>query len=228
MGPTLHEAANLSDLTALVTHEFNNHLNGIFLRLALLEQEFPEARDQLRVIRILGDEAAALIRRLQQANRPTIPPTETIDVNRIIREVVDKLLSTAAEQSVKVCLATDDLLTRGSSEDFRRLVALLLAHSVQAISGTGGTINIRTERAGPKVIVEMSDTGMGIPEELLPRAFDPFVAAREGTDDTSLGVSRMLVRRLHGEIRVANLAAQGVVFRVELSRGESQLNSGST
>ena len=87
MGPTLHDPDSLSDLTALVSHEFNNHLNGIFLRLALLEQEFPEAKDQLRVIRSLGDEAAALIRRLQQANRPTIPPPEPVDVNRLIREV---------------------------------------------------------------------------------------------------------------------------------------------
>jgi signal transduction histidine kinase len=217
MGRALHEAASLSDLTALVSHEFNNHLNGIFLRLALLEQEFPEARDQLKVIRNLGDEAAALIRRLQQANRPNIPPPEPIDVNRIIREVLDKMHSPAPERSVEVCLATDAPLARGNPEDFRRLVTLLLAHCVQAISATG-VIDIRTERVGPKLIVEMSDTGTGIPEELLPRAFDPFVAAREGTDDTSLGVCRMLVRRLHGEIRVANRAAGGVVFRVELSR----------
>src|SRR6516162_3830018 len=104
MGRALHEAASLSDLTALVSHEFNNHLNGIFLRLALLEQEFPEARDQLKVIRNLGDEAAALIRRLQQANRPNIPPPEPIDVNRIIREVLDKMHSPAPERSVEVCL----------------------------------------------------------------------------------------------------------------------------
>jgi signal transduction histidine kinase len=217
MDPTLHDAAGLSDLTALVSHEFNNHLNGIFLRLALLEQEFPEAKDQLRVIRSLGDEAAALIRRLQQANRPTIPPPEPVDVNHLIGEVLNRMQSVTPAPSVEVLLATDAPLVRASPEDFRRLVTLLLAHCVQAASGTGGVINIRTERVGRKVIVEIADTGAAIPEELLPRAFDPFVAAREGTDDTTLGICRMLVRRLHGEIRAANRPSGGVVYRVELS-----------
>jgi signal transduction histidine kinase len=217
MGSTLHDAAGLSDLTALVSHEFNNHLNGIFLRLALLEQEFPEAKDQLRVIRSLGDEAAALIRRLQQANRPTIPPPEPVDVNGLVREVLDKMQSVTPEPSVEARLATDAPLARASPEDFRRLVTLLLAHCVQAVWGTGGVISVRTERAGTKVIVEIGDTGAAIPEDLLPRAFDPFVSAREGTDDTALGVCRMLVRRLRGEIRVANRPAGGVVYRVELS-----------
>jgi signal transduction histidine kinase len=217
MGSTLHDAAGLSDLTALVSHEFNNHLNGIFLRLALLEQEFPEAKDQLRVIRNLGDEAAALIRRLQQANRPTVPTPEPVDVNRIIREVLETVQSVTPELSVEVVLATDAPVARANPQDFRRLMTLLLAHCVQAVSGTGGVINIRSERVGPKVIVEIGDTGVAVPEELLPRAFDPFVAAREGTDDTALGICRMLVRRLRGEIRVANRPTGGVIYRVELS-----------
>jgi signal transduction histidine kinase len=222
MGPTLHDAASLSDLTALVSHEFNNYLNGIFLRLALLEQEFPEAKDQLRVIRSLGDEAAALIRRLQQANRPTIPPPEPVDVNRLIREVLNSMQSVTPAPSVEARLATDAPLARASPEDFRRLMSLLLAHCVQAVSGIGGVIDIRTERAGPKVIVEIGDTGAAIPEELLPRAFDPFVAAREGTDDTALGICRMLVRRLHGEIRAANRSTGGVIYRLELSAAPSK------
>jgi signal transduction histidine kinase len=217
MGSPLHDAAGLSDLTALVSHEFNNHLNGIFLRLALLEQEFPEAKDQLRVIRNLGDEAAALIRRLQQANRPTVPTPEPVDVNRIIREVLETVQSVTPELSVEVVLATDAPVARASPQDFRRLMTLLLAHCAQAVSGIGGVINIRTERAGRKVIVEIGDTGAAIPEEMLPRAFDPFVAAREGTDDTALGICRMLVRRLHGEIRAANRPNGGVTYRLELS-----------
>jgi signal transduction histidine kinase len=217
MDPTLHDAAGLSDLISLVSHEFNNHLNGIFLRLALLEQEFPEAKDQLRVIRSLGDESAVLIRRLQQANRPTIQTPEPVDVNRIIGEVLNRMQSVTPETRVEVRLATDAPVARASAGDFRRLVTLLLAHCCQAVSGTGGVINVLTERVGPKVIVEIADTGAGIPEELLPRTFDPFVAAREGTDDTALGICRMLVRRLHGEIRAANRPSGGVMYRVELS-----------
>jgi signal transduction histidine kinase len=221
MGPTLHDAASLSDLTALVSHEFNNHLNGIFLRLALLEQEFPEARDQLRVIRNLGDEAAALIRRLQQANRPKIPTPEPVDVNRIIREVLETMQSVTPGPNIEVRLATDAPVARASQENLRRLVTLLLAHCVQAVSANGGAISIRTEHVGPKVIVEIGDTGPAILEELLPRAFDPFISAREGTDDTALGICRMLVRRLHGEIRAANRPGAGVTYRVELSASPS-------
>jgi signal transduction histidine kinase len=145
-----------------------------------------------------------------------MPTPEPVDVNRIIREVLDRMQSVTPEPSVEARLAPDAPLARASPENFRRLVTLLLAHCVQAVSGIGGVINIRTERAGPKVVVEIGDTGAPIPEELLPRAFDPFVAAREGTDDTALGICRMLVRRLHGEIRAANQPNGGVVYRVEL------------
>ena len=238
MNDSLYQSAavNLSDLTALVSHEFNNCLNGMFLRLALLEQEFPAARQELKAIRDLGDEAAGLIRRLQQFNRPATRALEPADINPTIHDLV-RGLSTSSTSVPRVELELSEECPRAivNLQDFCRLIGLILAHCI-AVSGSDGTTRVRTRGAGSRAIVEIEDTGPSIPDELLPRAFDPFMPVREGTDENALAVCRMLTRRLRGDIKAINRPNRGVVFRVELSAAArlkwpsdgSQSNSGST
>jgi two-component system, NtrC family, sensor kinase len=219
MNDNLNQSAaiNLSDLTALVTHDFNNCLNGIFLRLALLEQEFPAAREELRAIRDLGDEAAGLIRRLQQFNRPATRAVEPVDINATIHELVHAL-STSQTSIPRMEMELSEECPRPivNAHDFRRLIGLILAHCT-AVSGSDGTIRVRTDRAGPRAIVEIEDTGPSIPEDQLHRVFDPFVTLREGADENALAVCRLLTRRLRGDIKAVNRPDRGVIFRVELS-----------
>ena len=200
-----------------MSHEFNNCLNGMFLRLALLEQEFPAAREELRAVRNLGDEAAGLIRRLQQFNRPATRAVEPVDINATIHELVHAL-STSQTSIPRIEMELSEKCPRPivNAHDFRRLIGLILAQCT-AVSGSDGTTRVRTRGAGSKAVVEIEDAGPSIPADQLDRVFDPFVALREGADENALAVCRMLTRRLRGDIKAINRPDEGVTFRVELS-----------
>ncbi len=93
----------------------------------------------------------------------------------------------------------------------------LLVNAAQAIEGHG-KITIRTGQEGDHVWIEVSDTGVGIPPENIPRLFDPFFTTKPVGKGTGLGlaVSFKIVEKHHGRIEVRSEVGQGATFRVIL------------
>jgi len=93
----------------------------------------------------------------------------------------------------------------------------LLVNAAQAIA-THGEIRIKTRREGNKVIVEISDTGAGIPKENLDRIFEPFFTTKEAKKGTGLGLSVAygIIQKHNGEIEVESEVNKGTTFRVIL------------
>jgi signal transduction histidine kinase len=209
---------NAAEMTSLVTHEFNNHLNGILLQVAVLEQETPpDRRGQLGVIRRLGHTAAAMVKRLQEVNRRERPPLQAVALTPVVRDCLAALRDRGIEVRelprgtvLPPVLASPDALPR--------LLSLVLTHAADAVRAGGGTITLRTEQQRDKVRIHVEDTGPAIDPALLPRLFEPFVAVRQGSDDTSMALAKMLVRRLQGNIQVDNRAEGGVAAVIELVR----------
>ncbi len=80
----------------------------------------------------------------------------------------------------------------------------IIDNAVDAMAGVG-TLTIRTGREGDCVLVEIGDTGPGIPTELQRRIFEPFFTSKDVGHGTGLGLDisyRIVVRRHHGDIRV--------------------------
>jgi signal transduction histidine kinase len=84
----------------------------------------------------------------------------------------------------------------------------------------GGELRIDARAAGTpaQVADTVSDTGTGIPDDLLPRIFDPWVTTKDGRHGTGLGLSitRDVVQRLGGAIEVSTRLGAGTTFRVSL------------
>jgi signal transduction histidine kinase len=81
-----------------------------------------------------------------------------------------------------------------------------------------GTLTVRTYRAGEDVVVEVGDTGVGIPDEVKRRIFEPFFTTKAVGEGTGLGLDiswRIVVDRHHGDIRVES-APGDTRFRVHL------------
>ena len=105
----------------------------------------------------------------------------------------------------------------------------LLVNAYQAIeeklgdSGQTGTIRLRTEPRGSGVLVEVSDTGAGIPPDQLDRIFDPFFTTKKVGAGTGLGLSTSynIAQRHGGTIRVESVPGKGTTFRVLLPVGRA-------
>jgi two-component system NtrC family sensor kinase len=102
----------------------------------------------------------------------------------------------------------------------------LLINAAQAIT-THGQIRIRTYQEGKNVIIEISDTGVGIPKEMIPRIFEPFFTTKEVGQGTGLGLSVAygIVQKHNGKIEVESEANKGTTFRVILPSGRSSITT---
>jgi signal transduction histidine kinase len=134
-------------------------------------------------------------------------PLEDVDIH----ETIDKslvLLSHKLKRGVKVVRDYDPALPRisGRSGELKQVWTNIIDNAVDAMDGEG-TVTIRTSRDGDCVVVEVGDTGPGIPPDVQRRIFEPFFTTKGVGEGTGLGLDisyRIVVRRHHGDIRVVS------------------------
>jgi signal transduction histidine kinase len=102
------------------------------------------------------------------------------------------------------------------------LVALLI-NAVEAMDGPGGhggTLSVRLAGNESMVSIEISDTGVGIPEDAVPRIFEPFFSTKDAQSGVGLGLAVVygIVRRHGGKIEVESALGHGTTFHVMLPR----------
>lgn len=207
--------SDVSELTSILTHEFNNTLNGMLLHIAVLKQGAgKELAAELDVIREQGNNAAKLIKKLQQYNGKRRAPLGPVDLNAIVRETVESFKGSA---QIQLSLEPTLPMAHASATELRRLVELLLEQSVAAMAPQAGAISIRTSQESRRVLLRIEDTGPRIADDDLPSAFEPFHVVRPGGNEAGLALCHTIARRLQGSLRAENLTPNGVVFVVELS-----------
>lgn len=99
-----------------------------------------------------------------------------------------------------------------------QVVMNIIVNAAHAMGETRGKITLRTGRADDQVWIEITDTGTGIPGDILPRIFDPFFTTKPVGKGTGLGLSLAygIVRKHHGRIDVESTPGVGTTFRVNL------------
>ncbi len=104
------------------------------------------------------------------------------------------------------------------SSQVNQVIMNLLINAAHAMGPERGTITVRTGVDDQQVWVEVSDTGSGIPKEILPRIFDPFYTTKPVGKGTGLGLSLSygIIQRHHGSIDVSSEPGKGSSFRVNL------------
>src|SRR5262249_6588925 len=116
----------------------------------------------------------------------------------------------------------------GDARQLQQVCLNLVTNAIQAMATTGtpGTLWIATRRDGPHVVLEMRDTGPGIPEAAKAHIFEPFFTTKGEGEGTGLGlsVSYGIVTTHGGTIEVPSTSAAGTTFRVTLpAAGETPL-----
>ncbi|WP_257451487.1 sensor histidine kinase [Archangium lipolyticum] len=106
----------------------------------------------------------------------------------------------------------------------------LIINAIQAMqpgSPQRNTLRVCTAREGERVRIEVSDTGHGIPPEVLPKIFDPFFTTKPAGSGTGLGlsISHSLVQKMGGELRVRSEQGSGTTFSLVLPTGERAMEA---
>ena len=142
-----------------------------------------------------------------------------VDVNGVVNEMLALLEPQLADGSVQVRreLAASPLVVQGVDVKLQQVFLNLFLNARDAMPG-GGWLTIRTRAEGRRAVVDVADTGSGIPAELLSRIYDPFFTTKATGKGTGLGLSVAygVVQEHHGVIECASEPDRGTRFTLRL------------
>ncbi len=225
----------IGQLAGGIAHEFNNLLAGIMGYAELLRQDLAGQRcleEHADAILSASKQAATLTTQLLAFSRRGALRTEVLDLNALIREVA-KLVERTFDRriEIKFDFAEEKAMVRG---DAVRIQSALLNLAVNARDAMprGGTLLFGTRRhhfdrseclrrpgalaPGAHIVLEVSDTGQGIPGDILPHIFEPFFTTKELGKGTGIGLAAVYgtVQSHDGSIEVESKVGEGTVFRL--------------
>jgi PAS domain S-box-containing protein len=229
-----------------VAHDFNNLLSVIVgcteLPLSRLPPDHPDAA-ALRDVLAAAQRGAELTRKLLAFSRKQVFRLASLDLNATVRDVT-KLLGRIVGEDVElaVALAPETLPVRADSAQVEQVLFNLATNARQAMPG-GGRLGISAQRvrldaafvernpwARPGAFAELTvvDTGVGMDEATLRRAFEPFFSTK--TQGTGLGLATVygIVRQHDGFVHVESAPGRGASFRVFLPLEGASVVSGAS
>jgi two-component system NtrC family sensor kinase len=223
--------AHLGKIAATVAHEINNPLHGVFTYIRLMERKLQEGtpgpevaekfRGYLSTMAREVERTSAIVFNLLDFTRPKEPDRKPVDLRKAVDESLALVQNLVKSHNVEVRLEMTPLPE--VSSDFAQIKQVflnLLVNSCEAME-TGGALTIRSwvKDREKTVVVEVEDSGPGIPEENLKKIFDPFFTTKGKGTGIGLSVVAGIVRRHGGRIEVDSGKDGGTRFRVVLPLG---------
>ncbi|HET7458433.1 MAG TPA: ATP-binding protein [Gemmatimonadaceae bacterium] len=229
--------AAVGELVAGVAHEVNNPLSSIsaFAQLLLRDGGLTgEQRESVEVIRAETTRASQVVKDLLAFARRSEPRREALDLNALVERTLRlrNYQLTSSNLQVELSLADDLPPVVGDARQLQQVVLNLVTNSIQAMMPSGaGTLRVTTRvaaaaanarpsaaTAGPRVELEVVDTGPGIPPAARAHIFEPFFTTKPEGEGTGLGlsVSYGIVTAHGGTIRLAETSPRGTRFVVTL------------
>ncbi len=225
--------ASLGKLAAGVAHQLNNPLSGITLFARILLEEYdlePQAAQDVKRILLNAERSRETIQELLQFARQTQRDMRPTDINQALNQTVFLLEKQTLFKHIELVRHLDpDLpLVPADGQQLNHVFMNLILNAADAMEGRG----VLTLRTGPApgqegVLIEISDTGPGIPEEVLPHLFEPFYTTKEEGEGTGLGLSVAygIIENHRGRIWAQNHPGGGAGFFIELPLGQAEKES---
>jgi len=227
-------------LTGGMAHDFNNILQVIRANLDLLKGEVGDnaaMASRVQSATAAADRGARLTQQLLAfARRQPLTPQPT-NVARLVGDLADLMRHSLGERIAIELKVTDD--PWNAKVDAGQLENAILNLSINARDAMpdGGTVRVEVSNAtldrryaalhpdvtpGPYVLVDVGDTGTGMPPEIVAQAFDPFFTTKGDGKGTGLGLSMVygFVRQSNGHIRIDSAIGQGTSVKLYLPRTE--------
>ena len=227
--------ATVGQMAAGIAHDFNNILAVIMLYTQMLQLTVQSSLQQrhLNTIYQQAQHAANLVEQILDFSRRSTLERVTMDLCPFVKEMV-KLWQRTLPESVTIHLATPDEPLAVSADPARLQQALTnVAINARDAMPAGGDLILSLQgltvededmapvpemTPGKWVAITVADSGVGIPDEVLPHIFDPFFTTKPPGQGTGLGLAQVygIVRQLDGQVRVESQVDRGTRFTLYL------------
>lgn len=211
----------IGQLASGVAHEFNNILSAIvgYTGLALLRKSVEEIREDLKVIEKASSRATDITSKLLSFSRPKEDEFQLASMVEVIEDTVALIRHSFESDGVKILLHNAKIPPiRMNASEIQQVILNLVINSKHAMS-KDGMIVISTELDEEYVKVDCSDTGYGIPKDIIPKIFDPFFSTKDSNASnqkpgSGLGLSTVyaILERHGGRISVSSVVGMGTTF----------------
>lgn len=219
--------SELGLLAAGIAHEIHNPLGSMRLAVDGLLRNFRHGNmDPQRICSYLEmmnaeiDRCTGVTQRLLLLSRLPQQQAQIVSLNQAVNDTLQLLDFDAQSHGIVQHqeLAADNLRVLADDSDLRMVVLNLVQNAHHAMPD-GGSVTVRTHAEDKSAVIEVRDTGLGIPSGMIDHIFDPFFSHRadgEGGTGLGLAICKTIVERYAGTIEVSSVPGQGAVFSVRL------------
>jgi PAS domain S-box-containing protein len=230
----INRVTTMGELAASLAHEVNQPITGAIINanvcLRKLEQDEPDF-DGLRaaVARMMRDtqRAADVISRIRSQFKGTTVSREIVDINNIIQETVPVLRDEVIRYNISVRTELAAFLPPiiGDRVQLQQVMMNLIVNAMEAMKDVDGTRDVilksqRTEEG--QILVSVSDTGIGFPQEMAERLFAPFFTTKPDGTGMGLRICRSIVEAHDGRLWAMSSLGHGATFHFSLPAGSGE------
>jgi nitrogen fixation/metabolism regulation signal transduction histidine kinase len=209
------------EVARALAHELKNPLTPIAMSVELLRDargrpDFDEILDEST--RAIGEEVRRLRRIVDEFSRfarlpaPALAP---LPAGELAQALLALYPAPPPGVTLVPAVAGGLPVVRADRDQLLQVLHNLVKNAFEAMGG-GGTLRLAARREADEVVFEVADTGPGIPAELLPRVFEPYLTTKAGGTGLGLAIAERIVQEHGGRLEVASPPGQGATFTVRL------------
>lgn len=229
-------SSRFNTVTRKFIHEIRNPLNSVSLNLQLLEENFTKTKDndvqeqndnlsnfdkdraavQLGRIRREVDRLNRILKDFRRyAKLPELELQDT-EIGNLIEEVLDFIEPETERQDIHLIRNIDSLPNiKLDSAQIRQMLINLIINANQAMED-GGKLTVSARLSGNYIIIEIEDTGPGIPPEVQDKMFELFYSTKKDGTGVGLAIVKQVIEKHGGKIKVKSQIDEGTKFTIFL------------
>ncbi|MBB6673271.1 two-component system sensor histidine kinase NtrB [Cohnella nanjingensis] len=210
----------VGQMAASITHEIRNPMAVIRGFVQLLNERSPPAQQSyFRIVLEELDRANAIINDFLSLAQNRIVEKEMSSLHDVLNDMMPLIWADAnmRGQTVDLALSEDTGLLELNVKEIKQLVLNLARNGMEAMHDKG-VLHISTQDLHDRVLLRVSDEGVGIPPEKLERLFEPFFTTKAQGTGLGLALCLSIVERHHGKIQVESKVGEGTTFLVSFCK----------
>ena len=231
--------ASLGTLAAGVAHEIRNPLTAINVRVHSLKRNLVSGSSEQEDAVVIDNEIKRLegiVQAFLQFARPAEPKFVTVSADSLFVRVRALLGGQLEKSAIQLSLESPpDLWVRVDPQQIEQVLINLVQNAAESIEHAG-VVRLRARKdtarlggqSGPVVVLEVSDTGKGIPPEVQKRLFDPFFTTKEEGTGLGLSIAMRIVEQQGGALQYTTRAGRGTTFSLLLPEAAHHSDENST
>lgn len=229
--------ASVGELAAGIAHEINNPVAIMVEEAGWIEDllrdeehmetsKLDEVKRALTQINTQGERCKEITHKLLSFARRTDPRVVEVDINDILEEILSISEQRSKFSNVKLLknLAPDLPIIMASPSELQQVFLNLINNSLDAIGPAGGTIEVTSRLVDDRVVVDVADSGSGMPKAILARIFEPFFTTKPVGKGTGLGLAICygIIKKMGGDITVNSAVGIGTTMHIYLPAPKNQ------